>query len=147
MKKSPYDGMIEIPVTLTCGCETRWADGLDLWEPGQPAYCQKHGDVDVDTIDAPPEGEKLMEMIYTSTFPRVKIGNKVYPIVCKSGCPAREDFRGYSQDIDKYLDACEIVRRRSGIKLSAGLQIGGLGWQGIANSMGHYCHVMLPKQI
>lgn len=52
--RSPYHGMTNIPITLTCGCSTTWADGDDLWEPGQPAYCQKHGDVDVDTIDILP---------------------------------------------------------------------------------------------
>jgi hypothetical protein len=46
--------MVSIPVTLTCGCEIRWADGTDLWEPGQPAHCPRHGDADVDTIDILP---------------------------------------------------------------------------------------------
>lgn len=49
---SPYNEMVEIPVTLTCGYEVRWADSFDLWGPGrQPTYCQKHGDVDVQSID------------------------------------------------------------------------------------------------
>ncbi|MFH1625086.1 MAG: hypothetical protein ABID54_08015 [Pseudomonadota bacterium] len=34
----------------------------------------------------------------------------------------RKDFRGYSQDIDEYLDACEIVRK-SGISLPPGRNI------------------------
>jgi len=55
--KSPYDGMSEIPITLTCGCDTTWADGFDLFEAGQPAYCPEHGDVDVESIDVPPEEE------------------------------------------------------------------------------------------
>ena len=53
--KSPYHGMVDIPVTLSCGCEIKWKDGFDLFEPGQTAYCLKHGDVDIETIDAIPE--------------------------------------------------------------------------------------------
>lgn len=52
--QSPYHNRLDIPIRLACGCETTWHDGWDLWQVGQYAYCQEHGDTEISEICATP---------------------------------------------------------------------------------------------
>ena len=90
----------------------------------------------------------MYEIIRQGKWPRVKIGTKIYPVVCKAtGCEQGDHLRGYNPEADAYLDALEEVRAELEGKIPPNCQIGGLGWRGIANSLGHYCAVIMPKPI
>ncbi len=44
-----YNGQLDIPVLLKCGCRTVWHDGFDL-QVGVYAWCDKHQDSSVKRI-------------------------------------------------------------------------------------------------
>lgn len=54
---APFAHQQNIPVVLACGCQDTWKDGFDLWQAGQYAYCQTHGDTAIAEILAEPQGE------------------------------------------------------------------------------------------